>query len=149
MNPQTTTSISEQMAKAVRQSLTRSDVMSRIKSKNTGPERLVRSVLTDLGYRYRLHRTDIPGKPDIAFVSRKAAIFVHGCFWHGHDCKRGARVPKTNKEYWIAKITRNRARDAEVRKQLESIGWRSLTVFECELRDHSTLSKRLCRFLNA
>ena len=109
--------------------------MARVKSRNTAPERLVRRILTELGYRYRLHRADLPGKPDIAFIGRRKAIFVHGCFWHGHDCRRGARVPKANREYWVAKIARNRARDADAVARLEAMGWSALALHECELRD--------------
>ena len=127
--------------------LTRSQVMARVRSRDTEPERLVRRLLSQLGYRYRLHRSDLPGKPDIAFISRKQAIFVHGCFWHGHGCKRGARVPKTNRDYWVAKIARNRARDATALERLAAMGWRCLTVFECEMKDREALTQRLDHFL--
>ncbi len=90
----------------------RSAVMRRVKGRDTSPELALRKLLTRLGYRYRLQRKDLPGRPDLAMAGRKAAIFVHGCFWHGHDCRRGARVPKANAEYWIAKVASNRARDA-------------------------------------
>ena len=89
----------------------RSAVMRAVKSRDTGPERAVRAMLWPLAPGYRLHRDDLPGKPDIVYASRKLAIFVHGCFWHGHDCPRGARMPKANADYWAAKIARNRARD--------------------------------------
>jgi DNA mismatch endonuclease (patch repair protein) len=128
-------------------SLSRSEIMRRVRAKDTKPERLVRRILTDLGYRYRLHRSDLPGKPDIAFVSRKKAIFVHGCFWHGHDCKRGARVPRANRDYWVAKIGRNRERDAANARRLAEMGWRSLALFECELKDADGVSVRLALFL--
>lgn len=121
--------------------------MARVKSRNTAPELLVRRMLTDLGYRYRLHRSDLPGKPDIAFIGRRKAIFVHGCFWHGHHCKRGARVPKTNREYWSAKIARNRARDAHSAARLMAMGWDVLALYECELRDPAVLRERLTTFL--
>ena len=91
----------------------RSAVMRRVKSRDTSPERLVRKLLTELGVRYRLHRADLPGKPDIVMAGRRLAILIHGCFWHGHDCARGARVPKQNTDYWLAKVGRNRARDAD------------------------------------
>lgn len=123
--------------------------MARVKSRDTAPELLVRRMLTDLGYRYRLHRSDLPGKPDIAFIGRRKAIFVHGCFWHGHDCKRGARVPKTNREYWTAKIARNRARDADSAARLMAMGWVVLALYECEMRDGDTLRERLSAFLAA
>jgi DNA mismatch endonuclease (patch repair protein) len=121
--------------------------MARVRSRDTTPELLVRRVLTDLGYRYRLHRADLPGKPDIAFIGRRKAIFVNGCFWHGHDCKRGARAPKANREYWLAKIGRNRERDARNLAELAGMGWRSLVIFECELRDEDATRARLTEFL--
>ena len=93
----------------------RSAVMRRVRAKDTTPERTVRRLLTALGARYRLHRKDLPGKPDIVMPGRRLVLFVHGCFWHGHDCARGARVPKANRDYWTAKVTRNRARDAAAR----------------------------------
>jgi DNA mismatch endonuclease (patch repair protein) len=100
-----------------------------------------------MGYRFRLHRKDLPGSPDLVFPSRKAVIFVHGCFWHGHACKRGAREPKENAEYWRAKIGRNVARDARVLSELLNLGWRAHTVWECELRDSEILAQELGRFL--
>lgn len=121
--------------------------MARVKSRNTKPEQLVRRILTDLGYRYRLHRKDLPGKPDISFIGRRKAVFVHGCFWHGHDCKRGAREPKANAEYWRAKIARNRARDARSLAELGALGWDTMVVWECELRDGERLPDRLRSFL--
>jgi DNA mismatch endonuclease (patch repair protein) len=121
--------------------------MARVHSRDTSPERLVRRILTDLGYRYRLHRKDIPGTPDIAFIRRRQAIFVHGCFWHGHDCKRGARQPKENADYWRGKIARNQARDAGVLEQIAEKGWQALTLWECELRDRTAVATRLTDFL--
>ena len=120
----------------------RSAVMRRVKGRDTGPERQVRRLLWSLGARYRLHRKDLPGKPDVVLSGRRLAIFVHGCFWHGHDCARGARVPKANRDYWQAKIARNRARDAASRAALEALGWRVETVWECQLRDRATLEAR-------
>jgi DNA mismatch endonuclease (patch repair protein) len=124
----------------------RSAVMARVKSKNTKPEMLVRRAAHALGYRFRLHRKDLPGAPDLVFASRRAVIFVHGCFWHGHDCARGARMPKANAAYWRAKIARNRARDAASTQALEADGWRVLTVWECELK-RDDLPDRLSAFL--
>lgn len=122
--------------------------MRRVKARDTGPELALRALLRGMGHRgYRLHRADLPGKPDVAFVGRKRAIFLHGCFWHGHDCKRGARMPKTNREYWTAKIARNRARFEDQLAQLAAMGWRALTVWECELRDRESLRARLAAFL--
>lgn len=125
----------------------RSEIMRAVKSKDTRPELVVRKLVHGLGYRYRLHRTDIPGKPDLAIIAQKKAIFVHGCFWHGHDCARGARTPKENRAYWIAKIKRNRKRDALHARLLKAEGWRSLTIWECELRDLIAVRKRLSAFL--
>jgi DNA mismatch endonuclease (patch repair protein) len=122
--------------------------MARVRARDTGPERLVRGLLTELGYRYRLHRAELPGKPDIAFVGRRKVIFVNGCFWHGHDCKRGARVPKDNRDYWVAKIARNRARDAAVQDEFADMGWQSLVLYECQLKDRMALSERLTSFLS-
>ena len=123
--------------------------MARVRSRDTTPELIVRRLLTKLGYRYRLHRADLPGKPDIAFIGRRKAIFVHGCFWHGHDCPRGARQPKANADYWRAKIARNRARDVATMKALLAMGWRVSVVWECDLRDEAATSTRLDDFLRA
>ena len=121
----------------------RSAVMRRVKGQNTKPEMIVRRMLWRLGARYRLHRKDLPGKPDIVLPGRRLALFVHGCFWHGHDCARGARVPKQNRDYWVGKVDRNRARDAKSRKALAALGWRVETIWECELKDTPTLKARL------
>jgi DNA mismatch endonuclease, patch repair protein len=126
----------------------RSAVMRRVKGKDTAPELLVRKALTRLGARYRLHRKDLPGKPDIVLPGRKLAVFVHGCFWHGHDCARGARVPKQNRDYWLAKVGRNRARDAKSRAALTDLGWRVETIWECELTDAAALEARLAARLS-
>ncbi|HEY3798938.1 MAG TPA: DNA mismatch endonuclease Vsr [Caulobacteraceae bacterium] len=120
----------------------RSAVMRRVKGRGTGPERQVRALLWGLGARYRLNRADLPGKPDIVLPGRRLAIFVHGCFWHGHDCARGARVPKANRDYWVAKVGRNRARDAASNAALTAGGWRVETVWECELKDRPALEAR-------
>jgi DNA mismatch endonuclease (patch repair protein) len=127
----------------------RSDVMRRVKAKGTAPELKVRRLLTGLGARYRLHRKDLPGSPDIVLPGRRLAIFVHGCFWHGHDCARGARVPKANRDYWIAKVQRNRDRDARSLTALAELGWRVDTVWECEMRDEAALEARLQGLLTA
>ena len=125
----------------------RSAVMRRVKGKDTAPELAVRQALTALGARYRLHRRDLPGKPDIVMPGRRLTLFVHGCFWHGHDCARGARVPKTNREYWVGKVARNRARDERSRAELAALGWRVETVWECELKDAVALRARLARLI--
>ena len=121
----------------------RSAVMRRVRSQDTAPERRVRKILTGLGLRYRLHRADLPGKPDIVLAGRRLAIFVHGCFWHGHDCARGARIPKQNQDYWLAKIGRNRERDRASLEALKDAGWRVEVVWDCELRDLPGLTRRL------
>jgi DNA mismatch endonuclease (patch repair protein) len=121
----------------------RSAVMRKVPGKDSSAELKVRRLLTAMGLRYRLHRKDLPGSPDIALPGRKVAVFVHGCFWHGHDCKRGARAPKANADYWSAKIARNRARDAAAVTGLEQLGWRPLTVWECELREMGAVEQRL------
>ena len=125
----------------------RSATMRAVKSKDTKPELLIRSILHRLGYRYRLHNKDLPGKPDIVFAGRKKIIFIHGCFWHGHDCARGNRMPKTNYEYWVQKITRNKERDTEHNNALVGQGWQNLTLWECEISVSNELTKRLIRFL--
>jgi DNA mismatch endonuclease (patch repair protein) len=127
----------------------RSAVMRRVKSRDTTPERLVRSLLTELGVRYRLHRTDLPGKPDIVMAGRKLAILIHGCFWHGHDCTRGARVPKANQDYWLAKVARNRARDADTVAKLNAMGWRAETLWECQMKDKAALKQRLATLIGS
>lgn len=111
----------------------RSQMMSGIRSKDTRPEMIVRRALHARGFRYRLHAKDLPGKPDLVFPRYKSVVMVHGCFWHGHDCPL-FKVPGTRTEFWMAKIGRNRERDAEVRQALAGLGWRVLEVWECELR---------------
>ncbi len=120
----------------------RSAVMRAVKGRGTAPELAVRRLLWSLGGRYRLNRADLPGKPDIVLAGRRLAIFVHGCFWHGHTCARGARIPKANRDYWVAKVGRNRARDALTRAALAATGWRMEIVWECELKDAPTLEAR-------
>ncbi len=125
----------------------RSAVMRRVKGRDTTPELIVRRVLTRLGARYRLHRRDLPGNPDIVLPGRRLALFVHGCFWHGHDCARGARVPKQNRDYWVGKVAKNRARDAKTLSELDALGWRAETIWECELKDAEVLESRLSALL--
>jgi DNA mismatch endonuclease (patch repair protein) len=126
----------------------RSSIMRAVRSRDTTPELIVRRAATALGYRYRLHKATLPGKPDLVFASRRKAIFVHGCFWHGHDCKRGAREPKSNVEYWRAKVQRNRDRDTKTIAALGEAGWDVLIVWECETRESDRLNDRLRRFLS-
>jgi len=125
----------------------RSEIMSRVMSKNTRPEMLVRRMLHKAGYRYRLHRGDLPGKPDLVFVARKKVIFVHGCFWHMHEGCAQARVPKSRVEFWTAKLRSNRERDARNLVELSRLGWQTLVVWECELRRPELLVK-IQRFLD-
>lgn len=125
---------------------TRSKIMRAVKTKNTKPEMVVRKLLTILGYRYRLHPKDLPGKPDIAFKGRKKVIFVHGCFWHGHDCPRGKMPPG---EFWTKKLQGNIGRDLKTLQCLEGAGWRILTIWECQLSDIENIKSRLKEFLKA
>jgi DNA mismatch endonuclease (patch repair protein) len=127
----------------------RSAIMRAVKSKDTKPEMTVRALAHRLGFRFRLHRKSLPGCPDLVFVARRKAIFVNGCFWHGHDCKRGARPPKANAPYWRAKIAANQRRDARVRTELAAAGWDALTLWECETRQPDQLRTRLLDFLEA
>lgn len=124
----------------------RSRNMSRVRQKNTKPELLIRSILHRLGYRFRLNTPRLPGRPDIIFPGRKKVIFVHGCFWHGHTCRRG-QVPSSNRDFWLPKLARNKARDAEVVKALQDLGWSVKIVWECELRDLASLENELNSFL--
>ena len=123
--------------------------MRRVRSADTGPERLLRSRLHRLGFRFRVNRRDLPGTPDIVFPSRRKVVFVHGCFWHGHGCKRGDRTPKSNTEYWRRKIARNAERDGENARALAERGWRSFTVWECDLKDAAAATARVVEFLES
>jgi len=123
----------------------RSKIMRSIKSKDTKPELIVRKLLTQLGYRYRLHRKDLPGKPDIAFISRKKAVFVHGCFWHGHlNCKI-SHIPES--EFWRNKLSKNQERDLKASSAMLESGWETLIVWECELTDINKVAIKLLDFL--
>ena len=113
----------------------RSEIMSHIKSKNTKPEITVRKIIYSLGYRYRLHRKDLPGKPDLAFIKKKKVIFINGCFWHGHSgCKKSA-LPDTNYEFWNDKIKNNVNRDTRNYKLLKDMGWKYLVIWQCEIKN--------------
>jgi DNA mismatch endonuclease, patch repair protein len=127
--------------------LQRSAIMRAVKSKDTKPEIIVRSLVHRLGYRFRLHRKDIPGTPDIAFPGQHKVIFVHGCFWHGHNCKRGNRVPKENRDYWEKKIERNMRRDAINVDALKQLQWQILVIWECETTHSQDLTRKLRDFL--
>jgi DNA mismatch endonuclease (patch repair protein) len=121
--------------------------MKAVRRKDTAPEMLVRHILHRAGFRYRLHVAALPGSPDIVFPARRKVIFVHGCFWHGHECSAG-RPPQTRQEYWLPKIARNRARDASNLEALLTLGWNSMVVWECALKDRNALFQRLRDFLN-
>lgn len=120
--------------------------MARVRKKDSKPELAVRSLAHRLGYRFRLHRRDLPGTPDLIFPRLRKAIFVHGCFWHRHDCPLAGKVPAKRQEYWLPKLRRNVQRDADAQRRLAELGWKVLTVWECETRDHS-LPAKLERFL--
>ena len=122
--------------------------MQAVKAKDTSPEMRARRLLHSLGYRYRLHRPDLPGKPDLTFPGRKKVIFIHGCFWHGHDCKHGRRKPVANKDYWEDKIQGNVHRYERQRSDLRRAGWKVLTVWECQMRDAGELEAQLVAFLD-
>ena len=126
---------------------TRSRIMSRVKSKGMKPEMKVRRLLHGLGYRYRLHRADLPGRPDLTFPSRRKVVFVNGCFWHGHPGCPRVRIPEANRDYWVSKLNRNRARDERNVALLGNSGWGVMTVWECQLRDFATVAERLVAFL--
>lgn len=125
----------------------RSQIMARVKGKDTTPELVIRKIIHSLGYRYRLHSSSLPGKPDIVFPSRQKIIFVNGCFWHGHKCKRGKRTPKSNREYWVDKIKRNVDRDKKHIRRLRLLGWMCLVIWECQMKDKDKLTKRIIAFL--
>ena len=123
--------------------------MSKVKGKDTKPELLVRSLVHQLGFRFRLHAKDLPGHPDIVFRKRRKAIFIHGCFWHRHDdpsCKL-SRLPKSRLDFWLPKLEGNQLRDASTNDQLAALGWTSLTIWECQLRDRQSLEQQIKLFL--
>lgn len=126
----------------------RSEVMSRIRSKNTKPELAVRSFLHRLGFRFRLHRRDLPGCPDIILPKYKVLIFVHGCFWHLHEGCRDGTIPKTQHEKWKAKLERNVARDKQNIKELKKLGWKVIVIWECEIeKQFETVKQRLLNII--
>ncbi len=127
----------------------RSELMSRIRSKNSKIELLVRSLVHRMGYRFRLHRKDLPGKPDLVFAGRGKVVFVHGCFWHWHpdpNCKQ-ARMPRSRQEFWCPKLEGNRRRDRENRQKLIELGWEVLEIWECEARDPQKIQSKIRNFL--
>jgi DNA mismatch endonuclease, patch repair protein len=127
----------------------RSRNMSAIRSKDTKPELVVRQTVHRLGYRFRLHRRDLPGTPDLVFPRFRKVILVHGCFWHMHTCRWGCVTPRTNADFWQKKRTGNVQRDRKVRVSLKALGWDVLTVWECDVREPVRLASKLRRFLDA
>ncbi len=121
--------------------------MQAIKGKDTGPELAVRRIVHRLGFRYRLHKKGLPGRPDLVFGPRKKVIFVHGCFWHAHSCKHG-RMPESRTGYWIPKLIANKERDAANEAKLEALGWEVLVIWECETKNTGDLMDRLTSFLD-
>lgn len=129
--------------------LTLTERMSRIRKVDTKPELIVRKMAHAMGYRFRLHRRDLPGAPDLVFAGARKVIFVHGCFWHRHACPDGQKLPRSKPEYWGPKLERNRQRDQIVRAQLQALGWDALSVWECQLKDAEGLRQVLARFLDS
>jgi len=126
----------------------RSERMSRIRNIDTKPELIVRHLVYGMGYRYRLHAKDLPGNPDLVFRRIKKVIFVHGCFWHQHGCRQ-YRMPKTKVGFWGPKLARNVTRDAQAQRELRKLGWRTLTIWECQLKTTASVRGRIKRFLEA
>jgi DNA mismatch endonuclease (patch repair protein) len=128
----------------------RSERMARVRGKDTKPEMVVRRLVYGMGYRYRLHRSDLPGRPDLAFPKLKKAIFVHGCFWHRHPSNKCelTRLPKSRLEFWLPKFEENRRRDLRNQRALKGLGWRFLLVWECQLRHKEQLENKIAAFLS-
>lgn len=124
-------------------------LMARIRKIDTKPELAIRRLVHAMGFRYRLYRRDLPGTPDLVFPSRKKVIFVHGCFWHRHDCASGRKLPSRNLEYWQPKLARNRARDQENIAKLKKLGWKSLVIWECQVSEKARLERRIRQFLES
>lgn len=122
-------------------------IMQAVGTKNTGPEMKVRRILHALGLRFRLHRKDLPGKPDIVLPRHRKVIFVHGCFWHAHGCAKG-QPPKSRPDYWLPKLARNVERDRTKKEQLESLGWQVLVLWQCEIKESEQLAARLQAFVD-
>jgi DNA mismatch endonuclease (patch repair protein) len=125
----------------------RSAAMARVRSRDTKPELVVRRLIYSLGYRYRLYHSKLPGKPDLIFARQRKAIFVHGCFWHGHCCRAGKNRPRSNLSYWSAKLLRNQQRDVANRKALRKLGWKILVLWECQIGNSARLRSRIETFL--
>ncbi|WCE06209.1 very short patch repair endonuclease [Pseudoxanthomonas sp. JBR18] len=127
----------------------RSEIMARVRSRDTKPEMIVRRLVYAMGYRYRLHAKDLPGKPDLVFRSRKKVVFIHGCFWHRHAKCALARLPKSRQGFWLPKLEANRQRDAKNESSLLDAGWDVLTIWECDLEDLAQIRTRIRGFLDA
>lgn len=125
----------------------RSSVMRKVRSVDTQPEMFIRRLIHRMGFRYRLHRRDLPGKPDLVFPGLARVIFVHGCFWHGHRCRAGRNRPSSNLQYWIPKLDRNKKRDQRNRVKLRKAGWNVLVLWECQIKDEAALREKLTAFL--
>jgi DNA mismatch endonuclease (patch repair protein) len=124
-----------------------SSQMRRIRKTDTKPEMAVRRLVHKIGFRFRLHRHDLPGTPDLVFVARRKVIFVHGCFWHQHVCRLGKKQPSSNRAYWLPKLARNVERDAITRRTLQRLGWKVMVIWECETKDADGLASRIAKFL--
>ena len=125
----------------------RSTIMRSIRSKDTKPEMVVRRLTHSLGYRYRLHVQSLPGCPDLVFPSRRKVIFVHGCFWHRHNCRKGKSTPKTRKLFWKEKLEQNKERDRKLRRKIHKDGWELLVIWECQTKNQDRLASRISCFL--
>lgn len=123
--------------------------MASISGKNTKPELIVRKLLYSLGYRYRLHYANLPGKPDLVFPGKRKTIFIHGCFWHRHDCKKGNSMPSKNSEFWRKKLADNASRDNRNISELKKLGWEVLVIWECQIKDLHSLAIKLHSYLQA
>jgi len=125
----------------------RSEIMALVRSKDTRPEMVIRKLVHSLGYRYRLHCTDLPGKPDLVFRSKKKVIFIHGCFWHGHKGCSKARLPNSRGDFWRAKREKNLRRDARVKRALNQKGWSYMVIWQCQIKDLKKVSRKILIFL--
>ena len=125
----------------------RSWIMAQVKGRDTKPEKAVRSLLHRMGYRFRLQRKDLPGKPDIVLPKYHTVIFVHGCYWHRHDCPNGRRLPKSRLDFWLPKLEGNRERDLKKLTLLRELGWNVMIIWECMIRDESALRENIRSFL--
>lgn len=126
----------------------RSAIMQAIRGKDSRPEWAVRRLAHSLGYRYRLHVSELPGKPDLVFPERRKIIQVHGCFWHRHNCRKGRSFPSTHAEFWREKLERNKVRDAANRRRLRKLGWKLLVIWECQVKNRVALTGNIVRFLD-